>query len=387
MARATPTSRQGRYHGFMARRRSRTSATGGNLDSMLDTLTNVVGILVIVLVAVQLSSQEAASKIAEQLDKVDPQEVARLEEAAAKAKQQAEAASAALREQRQSKNDPKAELARLEAALRVEEDLAKDAAERAAELEKKRVADLKAAEEAAKRAAAEQAKKEAERKAAQDRLAAMQREFENLPVLTAPPAKEVRLPDPRPAPAGVKEFHVLCREGRIWLVDIPALQEKAQKRADFVVRSKKLDPDGDTWLADGKTFVEEFNKAPVKDEGFEITLEVVNNRWTRLVLTRMKGRGEPADEAVKPTGEFARALRRLKPESHVVRFFVWPDSFEEYLRVRELTGERGYAAGWEPMTSPDEYRISLGRYAIGEKPPPKPADPNAKPPPPANVLD
>ena len=47
----------------MARRRSATSATGGNLDSMLDTLTNVVGILVIVLVTVQLSSQEAASRL------------------------------------------------------------------------------------------------------------------------------------------------------------------------------------------------------------------------------------------------------------------------------------------------------------------------------------
>ena len=44
----------------MARRKSNTSATGANMDSLLDALTNVVGILVIVLVAVQLSSQEAA---------------------------------------------------------------------------------------------------------------------------------------------------------------------------------------------------------------------------------------------------------------------------------------------------------------------------------------
>ncbi|MCS5616635.1 MAG: hypothetical protein NZ658_01435, partial [Pirellulales bacterium] len=64
----------------MARRRSISSATGGNLDSMLDTLTNVVGILVIVLVAVQLSSQEAASRIAAAVEKIDPQEVQRLEE-------------------------------------------------------------------------------------------------------------------------------------------------------------------------------------------------------------------------------------------------------------------------------------------------------------------
>jgi len=355
---------------------------------MLDTLTNVVGILVIVLVAVQLSSQEAASKIAEHLQNVDPQEVARLEQAAATAKQQAETAAQALRDQRQSSSDPKAELSRLEATLMIEHDLAEQATKRAAELETTRATDLKAAAAAAQKAAAEQAQKEAERKQAADRLAEMQRELQNLPKLSAPPAKQVRLPDPRPAPAGVKELHVLCREGRIWLVDIPALQEKAQKRADFVVRSKKLDPDGDTWLADGKTLTDEFNKAPVKDGGFEMTLEVVNNRWTRLVLTRIKGRGESADEAVKPTGEFARTLRRLKPETHVLRFFVWPDSFEAYLRARELTGERGYAAGWEPMTAPDEYRISLGRYAIGAKPPPKPPDPNAKPaPPPPNVLD
>ena len=35
----------------MARRKSQTSATGANMDSLLDALTNVVGILVIVLVA------------------------------------------------------------------------------------------------------------------------------------------------------------------------------------------------------------------------------------------------------------------------------------------------------------------------------------------------
>lgn len=63
----------------MARRKAKTSATGGNLDSMLDTLTNVVGILVIVLVTVQLSSQEAASRIAEAVKKVDPADFERLE--------------------------------------------------------------------------------------------------------------------------------------------------------------------------------------------------------------------------------------------------------------------------------------------------------------------
>jgi len=322
----------------MARRRSKTSATGGNLDSMLDTLTNVVGILVIVLVAVQLSSQEAASRIAEQLEKIDPQEVARLEQAAADAK-------------RQAVTNPRAELSRLEASLQIEQDLARQAAARAAELEKQRTAHLEAAAAAAKQAAAATVKQEAARTAAEERLAERRRELENLPVLAAPPAKEVRLPDPRPAPRGVKELRVLCREGRIWLVDIEALQTKALKRADYVVRSKRLDPDNDRWIPDGQTFVEEFNRAPVRDGGFTMKLELLKNSvWPRLVLER--GSGEQPDDAIKGTGELARALRRFKPDTHIVRFFVWPDSFEAYLGVREFTNGRGFAAGWEPVYAP-----------------------------------
>lgn len=369
----------------MARRKSRTSAIGGNLDSMLDTLTNVVGILVIVLVAVQLSSQEAASKIASQIEKVDPQEVARLEQEAADGRKLATAAADALRQQREALTDPRPELARLEVKLAVENEVARQAEARAAELAKKHAADVGAAKQAATKSATERARKDQERKTAQQRLEKMQKELENLPAPKAPLVKEVRLPDPRPAPSGVKELRVLCREGRIHVVDIEAIQEKAKKRADFVVKSKKLDPDGDTWLTDGETFIDEFNKMPVKEGGFEMTLVLEGQRWPRLVLDRTKSRGESADDAVKATGEFARALRRFKPDTHIVRFYVWPDSFAEYLQVREFAGERGFAAGWEPVGSPDEHRISLGRYAVGQKPPPAP--PGTKQPPAANVVD
>ena len=66
----------------MARRRRQTSATGANMDSLLDALTNVVGILVIVLVAVQLSSQEAARRMEEMIAQIDPEEQERMKQAA-----------------------------------------------------------------------------------------------------------------------------------------------------------------------------------------------------------------------------------------------------------------------------------------------------------------
>ncbi len=86
---------------------------------------------------------------------------------------------------------------------------------------------------------------EAEKRAREvARLEAKRRELAALPILEALPAKSVRLPDPRPAPKDVSEVSVLCREDRIWVVDIAALREKSLRRADFVIRSKKLDPDG-----------------------------------------------------------------------------------------------------------------------------------------------
>ena len=66
----------------MARRKSQTSATGANMDSLLDALTNVVGILVIVLVAVQLSSQEAARRMEEMIAQIDPAEQERIKQEA-----------------------------------------------------------------------------------------------------------------------------------------------------------------------------------------------------------------------------------------------------------------------------------------------------------------
>ena len=376
----------------MARRRSRTSATGGNMDSMLDTLTNVVGILVIVLVTVQLSSQEAASRIAEAIAKIDPEEVARLEREAAEAKAAAEEAQRTMDSQRESRaRDPAQELVRLQAEANTADAAAREAAARAEELVKRKTAEAaaakKAAEEAARKAA--DAKAAADRKLAEaeQRRTALAAELEKTAKPETPPAKQVRLPDPRPAPEKAKELRVICREGRVWLVDIEELQEQSQKRAAFVIKQKKLDPDGDNWLTDGAAFVEEFNKAPVRADGFEMTVPAAE-RWPKLRLARKPGSGQTPEDAVRATGEFAKALRKYKPTDHYVRFFVWPDGFEAYLVARQFTGERGFAAGWEPVSGGDEHMIGLGKYAIGPKPPPTPPDapkpPATKPP---NVID
>ncbi|MFM8495483.1 MAG: hypothetical protein ACKOEM_08140, partial [Planctomycetia bacterium] len=337
---------------------------------------------------VQLSSQEAASRIAEAVEKLDPAEIRKIEEAAGEAKAVADRLEAQVQQlQQPKKRDPAAEAARLEAQAAKAEAAAREAAAKATTLEKAKAEQLKAAQQAAeaaaKKAVDDRAKAEAALKEAQEAQLALATELENTRAPVALRAKEVRLPDPRPAPDGAKEVAILCREGRIWVVDTPLLQERGQKRAAFVIKNKKLDPDEDQWVSDGTVFVTEFNKSPVTAGDFKMTLTLLDGKWPRLVLERKKGSGEAPEDAAKASGELSRALRRYGPADHYVRFYVWPDGFEAYPPVRQFVSDRGYAAGWEPQGSPEEFLVPLGKYPVGPKPPPSPA----KPKPPADVID
>ena len=57
------------------------------------------------------------------------------------------------------------------------------------------------------------------------------------------PVKVVQLPNPRPAPKGVKPVTILCREGKLYPLDIEGLRAEAQDRAQKVVRRQRLDRD------------------------------------------------------------------------------------------------------------------------------------------------
>jgi hypothetical protein len=361
------------------------------MDSMLDTLTNVVGILLIVLVTVQLSSQEAASRIAAAVQQLEPGAAERLAEEAAEARAAADRAEVALERQlAAAKQDPAKELARLEAEAARAEKTATESAARAAGIERekseKSAAARAAAEAAGRKAAAERAKAEADVKQVEQRRQAVVAELSKTEKPIPPPAKEVRLPDPRPAPANAKDLRVLCREGRLWVIDPTAVQAQVLKRATFIIRQKKLDPDGDNWLTDGAALATEFNKEPVRADDCKVTMAVSGDAFT-LALARMPGSGQPVEQSVKPLGDLGKALRRFTPADHYVRFFVWPDGFEAYLEARAVAAEREFAAGWEPMGSPDEYRMGFYSLRVGKKPPPAaPASPASKQPA-QNVVD
>ena len=379
----------------MARRKSNTSATGANMDSLLDALTNVVGILVIVLVAVQLSSQEAARRMEEMIAQIDPAEQERIKQAAKDSEAKLEEMKLALQtESDKEKIDPEKLLAMLQddiaaAELKAKKDLlAAEAAEKEAE-EKKLAAEKMRRSLMAQLATLEE--KEKEFTVAKTDLLA---KLENMPTINAPPPKEVRPPTPKDIPrnkdgnALLQERKVLVSNGKVIpFVDPGKQMETAIKnRLKMIIDKNKINVGEGNYIsneAQAMKLIDEFNKDPAKNKYFDLKL-VRAGRQIRVEIVPTEEFGEEPEEAVR--GIFGTVLRNMQGKWYL-RYLVEPDSFETYMAMRKVTDSSGFYAGWT-IIDPDSYLHSLSSgYNIGEKPPPRPPRDPGKPGPVKGVLD
>ena len=362
----------------MARRKSNTSATGANMDSLLDALTNVVGILVIVLVAVQLSSQEAAQRMEEMIAQIDPAEQERIKQAAKDSEEKLEEMKLALQEESEKDEiDPDKLLAMLQddiaaAELKAKKDLlAAEAAEKEAE-EKKLAAEELRRSLLAQLATLEE--KEKEFTVAKTDLLA---KLENMPTLNAPPPKEVRPPTPKDIPrnkdgnALLQERKVLVSNGKVIpFVDPGKQMETAIKnRLKMIIDKNKINVGEGNYISDesqAMKLIDEFNKDPAKNKYFDLKL-VRAGRQIRVEIVPTEECGEEPEKAVR--GIFGTVLRNMQGKWYL-RYLVEPDSFETYMAMRKVTDSSGFYAGWT-IIDPGTYLHSLSSgYNIGERPPP-----------------
>ena len=379
----------------MARRKSNTSATGANMDSLLDALTNVVGILVIVLVAVQLSSQEAAQRMEEMIAQIDPAEQERIKQAAKESEEKLEEMKLALQEESEKDEiDPDKLLAMLQddiaaAELKAKKDLlAAEAAEKEAE-EKKLAAEELRRSLLAQLATLEE--KEKEFTVAKTDLLA---KLENMPTLNAPPPREVRPPTPKDIPrnkdgnALLQERKVLVSNGKVIpFVDPGKQMETAIKnRLKMIIDKNKINVGEGNYISDesqAMKLIDEFNKDPAKNKYFDLKL-VRAGRQIRVEIVPTEECGEEPEKAVR--GIFGTVLRNMQGKWYL-RYLVEPDSFETYMAMRKVTDSSGFYAGWT-IIDPGSYLHSLSSgYNIGERPPQRPPRDPGKPGPVKGVLD
>ena len=150
----------------------------------------------------------------------------------------------------------------------------------------------------------------------------------------------------------------------------PFNQSGVERRAASIITRRKLARDPAAGI-DPKALTTEFNKEPLEDRYFRVTLTVAG-RTPKLVFNRVENGGETTEKLTSPSSQFQRRVRRIDIRKHYVRFLVWPDSFEVYIEARKLCSDRDLLAGWKAQTAQAEYSENLATEILRFGPKPKP---------------
>ncbi len=352
--------------------------------ALMDTMTNVVGVLIIVLVMIGISLANSVKKI---LSELPPVTVEQLQEALKKVVEVT------------PKEDPKKIE---EEKKKIEEEMKKNDQElktldTAAEVQKIKLIDTdsltKQIEDAKK--ARDMKKAELEKKLAEiDKLKAL---LDTTPVYQPPPATVVKLPNPRPVPEGAVMQRFLVANGRITYLNdeemmkfVVAEIEKHSKelinsevevKDQFgnpvmeTVRNKKV-PKMKT-IYDQKKIHDYFEKYKVPSRELKVELALApNSPRMPLKLTVLPGAGEDEKQIQDPGSIFQRACRKFKSDGNAVMwFYVFKDSLATYLAARDVADKFQVPCGWE-IYGNDYYQRTVQPYEVDYKPlPPKPPGP------------
>jgi hypothetical protein len=367
-------------------RRKKSDAGGMNLDSLMDTLTNVVGVLIIILILVEINVSRAVKKIISELPPITIEEHAKLKETVQEKIKVLEDLKTAQTDAKQI--NEQLEKANAEFAM-LNEGKPRDVKLVDVDTLKKQL-DTKEKDLAAKKA--EMAKLLAEQERLQALLASTP-----APVPVAPvPSKVVRIPNSRPVPDKAKFARVIVSAGQLFVLDLDAAERLVMSefnRAKHTLEaSRAKDAKGKTVVTyDQDKVVKYFAQRTMALSNVTITVPY-NKTSTRLVmkLTAKPGTGEPVEIASRLTSRTYAMLRQARGGNTVVWFQVARDSFETYIRAREIVDAIGVPAGWDVASEP-AYAVVLTDFTVTqmEKPPEAPPPDPTKPviPPPKKTLD
>jgi len=73
--------------------------------------------------------------------------------------------------------------------------------------------------------------------------------------------------------------------------------------------------------------------------------------------------GEPVDDALRDGSEFRAALARMSPDTYTITIWTYPDSFTDYARLKKELYEMGYAVASRPLP----HGMAIGASPKGSK--------------------
>ncbi|MEY5025393.1 MAG: hypothetical protein RLZZ244_921 [Verrucomicrobiota bacterium] len=354
--------------------------------ALMDTMTNVVGVLILVLVLIGLGLAKSVSKVLSDLPIVTEEQHRslrrELEENKPKEKpEEVDKETAKLREV----------VEKLQSQLQE--------AEKTKEKQNIQVIDF----EALRKQIAEKRKERDMRKAATEQQLAeidkLRARLDQTPVYQAPPATVVRLPNPRPMPEKAEVERFLVLGGKLyWLQweDLMRVSEEKLKANEVALsfsRESVKGPDGRPAmqrnkngqmvpvrkvLYDSKKISTFFTENRVFNRDWRLEFPVSNTPQIPVRLMPQPGGGEALDLIKSAGSNFQRTLQQWKLDSKkVVWFHVSGDSIETYLAAREVVDAIGVPAGWELYGNPFWSLAMPSQYALNYIPDPNPPQPQA----------
>jgi hypothetical protein len=183
-----------------------------------------------------------------------------------------------------------------------------------------------------------------------ERLSAEIKDMEELPPLK----KTYQYKTPISMPVQAEELLFECQDGRVAFIDIGSMLREVRgnvKEKGEALRSR--------WQVEGVAgpigafrlhYVLErergmlgLGQAPESDASFRYGL----SGW--VVEPILPVRGEPVDAALAPNSEFRRIVDALDPQQSVVTFFVYPDSFAAFRKLRDYLYDRDIVVAGRPL--------------------------------------
>lgn len=192
--------------------------------------------------------------------------------------------------------------------------------------------------------------------------------------LPKPKVTIARVPDPVPAPKGAKRISFLCRYGHV--VYYPA---------EKMIRLLHQGIAGATGseLSNPRVRIADFEKVVNYFDTHKITLGGL--RWRLSVLHRIDAAkvtyrdlkaflewttpdvGETLEEIQKDSSQYRKILADFADKDVYAKYYVWGDSFPEYAVAREIVDENHIPAGWVAKEGDAEYILVLTRTPTGKK--------------------
>jgi hypothetical protein len=349
----------------MYRRRHRRHQIEFSFDSFLDVVANVIGIIVrLILVAwVGARSYTAAMQLAAETAPLEARPAASAAD---------DPLSPELEKIRRELVDARRRLLEQLGKLQLADQDTKDARTQLAELEKQHEALTTEANRVGADLAGKGAKVRAVLASAEELKKRGDEVLKQIKALEKQPPKTqvLRYHTPVSHVVHADEMFFECRRGRVTFIDLPAfmqeirasLQDKVDAlRVQWQVSAvtSSVGPFRLRYMVEReKNSLDTLGGGPVGG-GFRYGL----SEWVLVPLTEQ--RGETLEQALKEASEFRRLVDRLDSRITVVTFWVYPDSFPLFRRLRDHLYERDVEVAGRPLT--DSAPIAGARHGTASR--------------------